>query len=232
MLAIYPTPEDVAEAVADKVVATVAGSARTTVGLAGGSTPSAAYRRLAERPVDWSRTTLWLGDERWVPHDHPEANSGMARQTLGERAATQLLAPDFDLGDAARAAAAYEAELRAAFAAADEQGRPGLVLLGMGDDGHTASLFPGTDALEVTDRSYVANWVGDKGTWRLTATLPLLWAAREVVFIVTGEAKAAMLARIIEGHEPFPAQRVAAGNTNTSWFLDEAAASQLRKTPR
>ena len=120
---------------------------------------------------------------------------------------------------------------RTAFAAAADE-RPDLVLLGMGDDGHTASLFPGTDALEVTDRSYVANWVAGKDTWRLTATFPLLWSAREIVFVVTGKAKAAMLARIIDQQEPLPAQRVAAGNPNTTWFLDEAAASLLTTNPQ
>ena len=95
----------------------------------------------------------------------------------------------------------------------------------MGDDGHTASLFPGTDALHESDTSYVANFVPDKG-WRLTATVPLLHSARHLVFLVTGAAKARVLAAVLGG-ETFPATLVAAGAENTTWLIDEAAAAHL-----
>jgi 6-phosphogluconolactonase len=121
--------------------------------------------------------------------------------------------------------------MEAHFAATDPDGRPGLVLLGMGDDGHTASLFPGTTALEERERTYVANWVESKEAWRLTATFPLLWSARRIFFVVTGETKGDMLRRILEGGEPFPAQRVAAGAEDATWFLDAAAASRLTASP-
>jgi 6-phosphogluconolactonase len=232
MLAIYSTPDDVAAAVAMAVENEIAASGRLTIGLAGGSTPAAAYERLAERAIDWTSTTLWLGDERWVPANHPDANSGMVRRTLGSAAAQRMIAPDQTIGDPKAAAMAYETLLRSAFADADDAGQPGLVLLGMGDDGHTASLFPGTAALDAVDRWYVANRVEAKDTWRLTATLPLLRSATRLIFIVTGATKAGMVARIVEGDEPFPAQRVAADHANVTWFLDAAAASQLRKTPR
>ena len=216
---------------ASEIERQVVASQHLTIGLAGGSTPAATYARLAERPIDWHRTTLWLGDERWVAADHPDANTRMVRHTLGDEGAERLLAPDSTIGDPETAAAAYDETLRQLFERWDTEARPGLVLLGMGDDGHTASLFPGTAALDILDRHYVANWVGAKETWRLSATLPLLWSARKIMFIVTGEAKASMIARIIDGGEPFPAQRVAAGNAAVTWYLDEAAASRLERAP-
>ncbi len=231
MLSIHATSNGAAEAVAGAIAAEVAASPRASIGLAGGSTPAAVYRLLADQDVDWAKTTLWLGDERWVPPDDPDANVGMIRATLGDHGAARLLAPDTTLDDPAESAEAYEVALRAAFAAGDADGRPSLVLLGMGDDGHTASLFPGSAALDERQRYYVANWIDGKQTWRLTATFPLLWSARRLVFLVTGEAKAAVLARIFDDGEPFPAQRAAAGNPATTWHVDAAAASQLRATP-
>ena len=127
---------------------------------------------------------LWLGDERWVPPDHPDSNAGMARRAFVDEvgAATggaRLLARRSPPGGR-----------RLCGCGSPRPADAGLILLGMGDDGHTASLFPGTDALDVTDRSYVANWVAAKDDWRLTATLPLLWSAQRTVFLVTGDAKA------------------------------------------
>ncbi len=230
MITVYETADEVADAVAEHVDDFVATHSPTTVALAGGSTPAATYERLAARTIDWDGVTLWLGDERWVADDHPDSNTGMVRRTLGD-AARQLIAPDFSLGDPTAAAAAYASRLDEQFAADGDGGRPGLVLLGMGDDGHTASLFPGTDALDEAHRSYVANWVADKGAWRLTATLPVLCAARRIIFIVTGSAKAATIKRILEDAEPFPAQRVAAGAEDVLWCLDAAAASHLTARP-
>ena len=102
----------------------------------------------------------------------------------------------------------------------------------MGEDGHTASLFPGSEALEAEDGLYLADWVEEKGTWRLTASMPLLWSARELVFLIQGEGKAGTLAEIIDDGRPFPAQRVAAGADSVRWMLDESAASRLRSIPR
>jgi 6-phosphogluconolactonase len=227
MVIIHPTADDVAHAVATLMEDAIAGTSDITVGLAGGSTPSAAYRLLADRPVDWDRVTFWLGDERWVPDTHPECNALMVRTTLGP-GADRLIAPDHGIGDPEKAAAAYSDRLASSFSPSG--GRPGLVLLGMGDDGHTASLFPGTDALEVVDRDYAAVWVEGKATWRLTATLPLLWSARHIVFVVTGDHKADMIRRVVGDGEPLPAQRVAAGAESVTWMLDEAAAAHLSGT--
>jgi 6-phosphogluconolactonase len=224
MISVHDTSHEVAAAVAAMMAGAVTAMPAATIGLAGGSTPKAAYEQLTTMDVDWSGATLWLGDERWVAVDDPDSNAGMVRRTLGG-AASRLVAPDYTLGDPHEAAAAYAATLAERFAGA--HGRPGLVLLGMGDDGHTASLFPGTEALDERNRSYVANWVPDKGVWRLTATLPLLWAAEQICFLVTGEAKAEMIRRILEDDEPLPAQQVAAGAASVTWFLDAAAASRL-----
>jgi 6-phosphogluconolactonase len=229
MIAIYPTAADVADAVAATIGEEIASRNSLTLGLAGGSTPAAAYQRLASEDHDWDKVTLWLSDERWVPGDHPDANARMVRRTLGD-AARKLIAPRYGLGDPDRAAIAYATELEKAFAG--NGGDPEIVLLGMGDDGHTASLFPGTDALDAVGRDYVANWVAAKNVWRLTATMPLLWSAERIMFIVTGEAKAGMLSRILDDQEPFPAGRVAGGADDVRWILDEAAASRLRPTPR
>ena len=230
MIAVFDTPQLVAEEAAAAIAAHVAAESPTTVALAGGSTPSATYERLAAMDIDWNGVTLWLGDERWVAADHPESNIAMARRALGA-GAHRLVAPDFGVGDPEAAAADYARALTACFAETDADNRPGLVLLGMGNDGHTASLFPGSEALAERDRTYVANWVDDKQTWRLTATFPLLWSARKVFFLVTGEGKAEMVRRIVERGEPLPAQRVAAGADDVTWFLDAAAASRLRETP-
>lgn len=224
---VYPTQDDVAAALADLIADDVAAGA-ATIGLAGGSTPTAAYRLLPDRDLDWSHVTLWLGDERWVPVEDAASNTGMAKTTFADAVGASIIVPRTDLDHPAAAAAAYEAALIAALDGA----APGLVLLGMGDDGHTASLFPRTDALELTRTGYVANWIPEQDTWRLTATMPLLWSAQRLVFVVTGESKAAMLAKILDRKREYPAQRVAAGAKHVSWLLDEAAASELTTVPR
>jgi len=225
---VYPTPADVASATADLIAAEVVAGA-STIGLAGGTTPKAAYELLPGLGLDWSDVTLWLGDERWVPVDHPESNAGTAKSTFADAVGAELLLPQTDLAHPAAAASAYEAELSAAFGDAH---RPGLVLLGMGDDGHTASLFPGTDALELTRSGYVANWVPSKDTWRLTATMPLLWSAEHLVFVVTGTTKARVVASILDRGRDYPAQRVASGASRVTWLLDEAAAAEAQSIPR
>lgn len=226
---IYATPQDLATAAADYVASCIETTDRPmTLGLAGGSTPEATYERLAEASVDWSQVTLWLGDERWVPHDDPESNTRMARAALADRVVARLVAPDTAFGEPAEAAALYSDTLSRVF----YQDRPDLVLLGMGDDGHTASLFPGSSALVDDSGIYLATWVEDKETWRLTASMDLLWSARELVFLVQGEGKAEVLSQIIDEGVPFPAQRVASGADAVRWMIDEAAASKLRTVPR
>jgi 6-phosphogluconolactonase len=225
---VYDSPEDMAVAAADLVTDFLADIDRpATLGLSGGNTPIATHRELATRPIDWSRVKMWIGDERWVPHDHPESNTRMARETLVDRVIGRLVAPDTAFGDPEVAAHAYDRELAEIFF----EGHADVVMLGLGDDGHTASLFPDTEALDVDSSAYVANWVEEKDTWRLTASMPMLWGARQLIFLVAGEGKAGVLSRIIDDGEPFPAQKVAAGARNVSWLVDAAAASRLRRLP-
>ncbi|MBT8198580.1 MAG: 6-phosphogluconolactonase [Acidimicrobiia bacterium] len=219
---VYDDRTGLADAAAHLIVDRAA-AGTFSLGLAGGSTPRATYERLAEMRADLSGATLWLGDERWVDPDHRDSNARMARESLGTAHGASFVVPDWSLGEPETAAAAYELALDRAL-----EGRPpGLVLLGMGDDGHTASLFPGTRALEVTDRNYVANWVDEKEAWRLTATVPFLASADQVVFLVAGESKAAMVERVIERAEPFPSRVVSDAARDVIWMLDTAAASRL-----
>lgn len=194
---------------------------RVTLGLAGGSTPRATYRELRAAQIDWSRVDLWLGDERWVAPDHEESNERMAREELLDHVPAVFHGIRWEKG-------------RPPHAAAEEYARtlqrilgdhPDIVVLGMGDDGHTASLFPGTAALAETDADYVANHVPGRG-WRLTATVPLLRRCRHTVFLVAGEAKADVLARVLGG-DKLPSAVVAEAAGDVVWFVDEAAASRI-----
>lgn len=223
---IFDTPGELASAAA-QLMAEVAAQAttgrRVSIGLAGGSTPEETYRVLAHRRPSWAGVDLWLGDERWVAHDSPESNGRMALAALGEgiplhrpRWSEFLTAPD--------SAAHYEALLRRLHG----DRPPDLVLLGMGADGHTASLFPDTDALHAENRLFVANWVDSLDVWRLTATFDLIAAARTVLILTAGESKAATLQAVLEGPEGvYPIQRVIAGGNDVRLFIDRAAASRL-----
>lgn len=197
-----------------------------SLGLAGGTTPLATYRELLRHKVDWHEVVLWMSDERWVAPDHEDSNTGMARGALADHVAADLLEiPGLGLGDGAEAglaAAAYAALLKERIGDS-----PHVVMLGIGDDGHTASLFPGTDALAERTSAFAATWVESKATWRLTTTFPYLWEARHLAFIVTGVAKAGVVADIIGGDSTLPAAIAADGATDVTWFLDDAAASLL-----
>ncbi len=159
---VFPDAATLAEGAADLIAEAL--TATPNLALSGGSTPEATYRRLTERDVDWDRIDLWLGDERWVPHDDTESNYAMARRAFAANAHRILPTPWVSGVGPAGAAAAYEQLLRARMPADDRVG-PGVVLLGLGDDTHTASLFPGSPALFETDRDYVATFVDAKGAW-------------------------------------------------------------------
>lgn len=193
--------------------------------LSGGSTPRVTYTRLVDQEVDWSRVHVFLGDERWVSHDHADSNARMAREAFIEdiEATFHVLPTHFESPH--EAADHYEQTLAELFES--EQFRADLVILGIGTDGHTASLFPGTEALDETDRLYVANWVPDKEMWRLSATFRLLHHAAEVMFLATGEAKAEVVAEILEGDVSYPARTAMEGAADVTWFLDRAAAAHL-----
>jgi 6-phosphogluconolactonase len=235
--------DGVAHAAADMFVelsqAVVAGGGGFNIALSGGSTPRALNELLATSPyrslVDWSKIHFFWGDERLVPPDDAESNYRMARETL----LSHVPVPDIqvhriptELGDPEAVAAAYEEELQRVF-----QLSPGqlpqfdLIFLGMGPDGHTASLFPHTAGLEVTDRLVIANYVPRLAAHRITLTAPVINYAAVVVFLAAGSDKAAALAKVLEGPldpDEFPAQRISLVDGDLYWLVDRAAAAELR----
>jgi 6-phosphogluconolactonase len=232
---LHQTPEGLAEAAARAFVEgaaeAIAERGRFAVALAGGSTPKATYEVLARdhsEDVDWPNVHAFFGDERTVPPDHEDSNYRMAREALLDHVPVGSvhrvrgeLPPD-------EAAASYERDLGQFFGG--EFPVLDLVMLGIGEDGHTASLFPETAALEVTDRLAAANPVPKLDTTRLTLTVPVLNAAREVCFLVSGAGKAGSLAEILEGDaapRQYPAKLVRPPGGPT-WMVDRAAASALR----
>ncbi len=232
---VLPDPSMVAEATADRVIglarAAIAERGIFRVALSGGGTPKQVYPLMLDGPrlraVDWSAVEFFWGDERAVPPDHPDSNFGVAYQMLiaqlpGVRndRIHRMAAESSDLDGAALT---YESEIRLAFDARGETPPPfDLVWLGMGADGHTASLFPGTAAVDELDRWVVGNYAPSQDAWRMTMTYPLLDAAREALFVVTGEDKAPALTTIREGGSDLPAGRVAAQRVR--WIVDRAAA--------
>jgi 6-phosphogluconolactonase len=239
---ILPDPATLADAAARHVVesarAAIDARGRFSLVLSGGSTPRDLHLRLASPPladqVDWSNVHIFFGDERCVPPDDDQSNYHMAAETLLGRVsipAAQVhrlrgeLPPD-------EAAAAYQAELQAFFGA--QQPSFDLVLLGMGDNGHTASLFPGLRAVHENNRWVVAEYVGEVSMWRLTLTPAILNMARELLFLVAGQAKADMLKQVLEGpHRPaeLPAQIIRPVDGDLVWLVDQAAAARLSPPP-
>ena len=229
-----------AELFADAAVAAAAERGVFAMALSGGVTPRATYELLAKEPlvsrIPWERVHLYWGDERCVPPDSPQSNYRLARETF---VAQVSIPPEHVVrmrgeDDPEEAARTYELELRsiAAHSGANAVGIPilDLVLLGIGTNGHTASLFPHTRALHENDRMVVAVDVPDVG-WRLTMTAPAINSARHVVFVVAGEEKAPVVARVLQGPPDFerlPAQLIAPRPGRLTWLLDEAAAARLR----
>jgi 6-phosphogluconolactonase len=235
------TPQELSEAAAEEVVHTaneaVAQRGRFTIALSGGSTPKNLYNLLvtnARNLLPWDRMFFFWGDERHVPPNDPDSNYRMANETMLSKipvAAGNVFRVPAENPDAAAAAAAYEQTLRKFF-----QLEPGqvpmfdLILLGMGPDGHTASLFPGTKALREKTRLVVANWVEKLKTSRITLTLPVLNTARCVTFLVSGTDKAAVLRAVLEEDVPaeqYPSKLVRPDKGKLIWLVDRAAASAL-----
>jgi 6-phosphogluconolactonase len=226
-VSVHPDRAALAAAVAD-IIAARAATGPATIGLAGGSTPADTYRALHDRHVNWEGVTLWLSDERWVPHDHPDSNGAMALRHLPAAAAGRLLRPPYSIHLRPEDSAAhYEARLRLAHG----DRAPDLVLLGMGADGHTASLFPDSPALHADpSRWFVANLVPSLDTWRLTATPSLLRAADQVLVLVSGEDKAATLAEAVEGPDGrHPVQLLRTATGSVTIHCDRAASAELSR---
>jgi 6-phosphogluconolactonase len=205
------------------------------VALSGGNTPRPLYEALAGPPyrdeIDWTRIQVFFSDERFVPPDSPESNYHMAFEALlskvpiperyVHRVATVDISPQ-------ESAALYEEGLRRVFEVGlAEVPRFDLILLGLGPDGHTASLFPDTEALRETEHLVAANFVPKFDSWRITFTYPLLDAAHQVMFLVQGEDKAERVREVFAGEGNLPAAGVQVRDGATVWLLDRAAAAKL-----
>lgn len=212
------------------------------VALSGGSTPKRLYLLLASdsKPslrtrLPWDKIHFFWGDERHVPSDHPESNYRMAHEAMLSRVplpAENVHRIQTENPDAHKAAEQYEQTLREFFRLAQEQlPRFDLVLLGMGPDGHTASLFPGTDAVREQKRLVAAPWVEKLKTFRVTLTPPVLNNAAHIIFFVTGADKAKTLQEVLQGnYQPdlYPSQVIRPTAGRLLWLVDEAAASHLQ----
>lgn len=213
-----------------------------TVALAGGSTPKAFYGLLGSQRgapfrarVPWDTTHFFWGDERHVPPDHPDSNYRMANEAMLSRvpvAPQNVHRIQAENPDASKAADEYAKELRQFFRLkAGQLPRFDLILLGMGPDGHTASLFPGTDAVQEQKKLVTAPWVETFRTYRITLTPPVLNNAASVIFLVSGKEKAETLREVLQGEfQPhrFPAQIIRPTSGRLLWLVDRAAARLLR----
>jgi 6-phosphogluconolactonase len=209
------------------------------IALSGGSTPKSLFNLLAKEPafntqVPWDKIHFFWGDERHVPPDHPESNYRMANETM----LSKLPIPQENIhrvmsenSDADNAATQYEQELHAFFHLTKGQmPRFDCILLGMGPDGHTASLFPETSALLEKERLVIANWVEKFESYRITMTAPVFNNADCVIFMVSGEKKAETLQAVLQGEKQpyhFPAQLIQPAHGRLLWIIDRAAARKL-----
>ena len=238
---VFETAEDVARSAAVQFVElandAVAEHDLFHVALAGGNTPRRMYQLLAgdqfRSEIDWTTVHLFFGDERCVAPDHPESNYKLVSETL----ISQVNIPALNVhrieieADAMSSATRYENELRDFYL--DVEAPPfDLVLLGLGEDGHTASLFPHTEALAVTGDWVVANWVEKLGSYRITLTPAAINGAGHVTFLVAGSNKAAAVKAVLEGPpqpENLPAQLIKPEAGTLTWLLDSQAAAMLSK---
>jgi len=236
---ILKTAADLFETAAAMFVTQATEAVRTngrfTVALSGGSTPKSLYALLATKPgIPWDKVYFFWGDERHVPPDDPESNYRMVNEALLSKIQVppeNIFRIHAEEKDAAAAAQQYEQVIKDFFHLSPGQfPRFDLIYLGTGPDGHTASLFPGTAALNETQRLVVANWVPKFNTDRLTFTYPVLNAAACVTFLASGPDKAPILHDILENSAAgLPSQRVRPTNGKLIWLVDEAAASKLSR---
>jgi 6-phosphogluconolactonase len=205
-----------------------------SVALSGGNTPRSVYSLLAgeHAQLPWDRIHIFFGDERLVPPDDPDSNFRMASESLLSKVSIpreNVHRIHTELG-ADAAAKEYEQELRKFFKLIDHDWpRFDLIFLGLGDDGHTASLFPGSKALTEASSMVTANWVGKLQTFRITLTFPVLNHASEVVFLVSGASKAQILGDVLRsGAKTYPSQNIQPKNGRLLWLADQDAARLLR----
>ena len=239
MLHIYETTKEVLTAAAEYFVHTskeaISKQGKFTVALSGGSSPKGLFELLASEyhlQVEWKKVYFFFGDERYVPFDHPESNALMATKALFEPLkidAHQIFLVNTTLSPK-EAAEAYSKTIESHFS-------PGpsifdLILLGLGDDAHTASLFPYTSVINVTETGVKEIFVDDKKVYRITFTAPLINQASHIAFLVFGALKAPAVHHVLKGdrdYNQYPAQIVEPVNGDVTWFMDEAAASLIKK---
>jgi 6-phosphogluconolactonase len=235
---IYPNLDVLSQGAADLFIElakkSISKKGQFSAALSGGSTPKPLYETLAsadrQEEIEWEKVHLFWGDERCVPPDHPDSNYKMVKETLLQK----ISIPEINIHrvpaelDPRMAAFSYEETLRSL------QNGPlpvfDLVFLGMGEDGHTASLFPHSAGLNEEDRWFIANYAPERGTWRLTLTKNAINAAKNIVVLVAGGEKADMLFDVLEGeYQPFekPIQLIMPVEGRMIWLVDQAAAANL-----
>ena len=230
--------EAAARHVAEAAQAAIDARGAFSISLSGGSTPHHLHLKLATPPlksqIDWAHVHVFFGDERCVPPDDPRSNYRMAEETLLSkvpipREQIHRMRGELPPEEAARD---YEEQLRQFFKS--EPPRLDLILLGMGDNGHTASLFPGLTAVHEQTRWVVAEYVAEVRMWRITLTPYVINLARQVMFLVAGSGKASMLRQVLEGPyapDDRPAQIVRPSPGEVIWLVDAAAAAELSPPP-
>jgi len=223
-----------ANLLSDRIAAALRDAPRATIALSGGSTPRRLYTLLGEAPwrdrIDRPRLHVFIVDERFVPPDHEDSNQRLMRETLlsfSPLAEANFHPIPYIEGNPDEAARLYETDLRRHFGDQDPP-RFDVILLGMGPDGHTASLFPGTDAAQVVDRLVIPTVNPAGGSQRISLTLPVLNAAALDVFLVAGQDKAETLRAVInERRRDLPAALVEPTDGELIWLVDQAAESRL-----
>ena len=227
MVEIFDSSEELARAAAEYFVA----QCPETVALSGGSTPRLMFQVLAEQfrdEVAWSNIHFFWSDERHVPPDNPESNYRMANEALLSHVPVttdNVHRIRSENPDAAAVASEYEQTIRAA--TKQMLPRLDLIFLGLGTDGHTASIFPGSEVLHETERLVAAPYVEKFKSYRITMTLPLLNNGASIVFLVSGAEKAEIVKQVIQGENKYPAQAVNPTQGELIWMLDKDAASKL-----
>lgn len=241
MLHILPNAESVAiaaaEFITEKIETVLKTRDRFTIALSGGSTPKRLHQLLAEAPyrnrIDWTRLHIFWGDERYVPLEDERNNAKMAYDTLLNKVpvpAEQIHIMRTDLPDPEESARQYEAILHTYFDG--EENSFDLLLLGMGDDGHTLSLFPGTEVIHETGKWCTAFFLKQQEMFRVTLTRTIANQSACILFLTTGKAKAPALKEVLEGPPNiniYPSQVIQPVNGTTHWIVDEAAASLLTR---
>ena len=233
---VFPSGDEAIQALArffiDHAQNAIAERGRFNVSLSGGNSPKKLYELLATeytRAIDWSKACFFFGDERYVPLDHPDSNALMAKKALFDPLQidpAQVYAVDTAL-EPAKAASAYIEAIAAHFKT--DPIRFDLTLLGLGDDAHTASLFPHTPVLKEKEATVRSVFLTDKNVYRITMTAPLINQSRQIAFLTYGSSKATAVNRILKGEkniETYPVQLIDPAHGDISWFMDESAAAQ------